>query len=92
MFAKREVPAVKVSTLLPGVLDSIIRCISWPKSQRWGAQHELFSRPVRWIVALFGDEVIEFEYAGLKASRETMGHRFMAPGPFAVADADKRLR
>lgn len=91
VFAKREVPAVKVSTLLPGVLDSIIRCISWPKSQRWGVQHELFSRPVRWIVALFGDEVIEFEYAGLKASRETMGHRFMAPGPFAVADADKLL-
>ena len=91
VFAKREVPAVKVSTLLPGVLDSIIRCISWPKSRRWGAQHELFSRPVRWIVALFGDEVIEFEYAGLKASRETMGHRFMAPGPFAVADADKLL-
>lgn len=91
VFAKREVPAVKVSTLLPGVLDSIIRCISWPKSQRWGAQHELFSRPVRWIVALFGDEVIEFEYAGLKASRETMGHRFMAPAPFAVADADKLL-
>lgn len=91
VFAKREVPAVKVSTLLPGVLDSIIRCISWPKSQRWGAQYELFSRPVRWIVALFGDEVIEFEYAGLKASRETMGHRFMAPGPFAVADADKLL-
>ena len=91
VFAKREVPAVKVATLLPGVLDSIIRCISWPKSQRWGAQHELFSRPVRWIVALFGDEVIEFEYAGLTASRETMGHRFMAPGPFAVADADKLL-
>lgn len=91
VFAKREVPAVKVSTLLPGVLDSIIRCISWPKSQRWGVQHELFSRPVRWIVALFGDEVIEFEYAGLKASDETMGHRFMAPGPFAVADADKLL-
>ena len=91
MFAKREVPAVKVATLLPGVLDSIIRCISWPKSQHWGAQHELFSRPVRWIVALFGDEVIEFEYAGLTASRKTMGHRFMAPGPFAVADADKLL-
>lgn len=91
VFAKREVPAVKVATLLPGVLDSIIRCISWSKSQRWGAQHELFSRPVRWIVALFGDEVIEFEYAGLTASRETMGHRFMAPGPFAVADADKLL-
>ena len=91
VFAKREVPAVKVTTLLPGVLDSIIRCISWPKSQRWGAQHELFSRPVRWIVALFGDEIIEFEYAGLAASCETMGHRFMAPGPFTVADADKLL-
>lgn len=91
VFAKRELPSIEVAILLPGVLESIIRCIAWPKSQRWGSQHELFSRPVRWLVALFGDEVIEFDYAGLQASNQTCGHRFLAPGPFEVPTADALL-
>lgn len=91
VFVKREVPSIKVATLLPEVLESIIHCIAWPKSQRWGSEREYFSRPVRWIVALFGDEVIEFEYAGLTASNRTFGHRFLAPGPFEVTSADGLL-
>lgn len=91
VFVKREVPSIRVATLLPEVLESIIHCIAWPKSQRWGSEREYFSRPVRWIVALFGDEVIEFEYAGLTASNKTFGHRFLAPGPFEVASADGLL-
>ncbi len=91
VFVKREVPSIKVATLLPEVLESIIHCIAWPKSQRWGSEREYFSRPVRWIVALFGDEVIEFEYAGLTASNKTFGHRFLAPGPFEVTSADGLL-
>ena len=91
VFAKREVPSIEVATLLPEVLESIIRSIAWPKSQRWGSEHEYFSRPVRWIVALFGDEVISFEYAGLTAANKTYGHRFLAPGPFEVPSADKLL-
>lgn len=87
VFVKREVPSIEVATLLPEVLESIIHCISWPKSQRWGSEREYFSRPVRWIVALFGNEVIEFEYAGLNASNKTFGHRFLAPGPFEVSSA-----
>lgn len=91
VFAKREVPEVEVATLLPGVLEAIIKCIAWPKSQRWGARHEYFSRPVRWLVALFGADVIEFEYAGLSATNRSYGHRFLAPGPFEVANADALL-
>ncbi|WP_251197826.1 glycine--tRNA ligase subunit beta [Anaerotardibacter muris] len=91
VFAKREVPEVQVATLLPGVLESIIKCIAWPKSQRWGSRHEYFSRPVRWLVALFGDEVIDFEFAGLQAGAQSHGHRFLAPGPFEVANADALL-
>ena len=91
VFAKREVPEVEVATLLPGVLESILKCISWPKSQRWGSRHEYFSRPVRWLVALFGEDVIDFEFAGLKASNRSHGHRFLASGPFEVASADALL-
>lgn len=88
VYARTHTPSVNVASLLSSVLDRIIHGLSWPRSQRWGVQSEYFTRPVRWIVALFGSEVIDFTFAGLVAGRTTYGHRFLAPGPFEVADAD----
>ncbi len=91
VFAQTFTPSVQVATLLPQVFEAIIRGISWPKSQRWGTVQEYFSRPIRWLVALFGDEVIDFSFANLCAGRITYGHRFLAPGPFEVASAGNLL-
>ena len=88
VYARTHTPSVNVASLLSSVLNKIIYGLSWPRSQRWGVQSEYFTRPVRWIVALFGNEVIDFTFAGLVAGRTTYGHRFLAPGPFEVADAD----
>lgn len=88
VYARAHTPSVNVASLLSSVLNKIIHGLSWPRSQRWGVQSEYFTRPVRWIVALFGNEVIDFTFAGLVAGRTTYGHRFLAPGPFEVADAD----
>ena len=88
VYAVRQVPSQDVAALLPEVLRGVIDGISWPKSCRWGTTTEMFSRPVRWLVALLGDTVIPVEYAGLTADRETRGHRFLAPGPHTVASAD----
>lgn len=88
VYARTHTPSVNVASLLSSVLDRIIHGLSWPRSQRWGVQSEYFTRPVRWIVALFGSEVIDFTFAGLVAGRTTYGHRFLAPGPFEVVDAD----
>lgn len=88
VYARTHAPSVNVASLLSSVLNKIIHGLSWPRSQRWGVQSEYFTRPVRWIVALFGNEVIDFTFAGLVAGRTTYGHRFLAPGPFEVADAD----
>jgi glycyl-tRNA synthetase beta chain len=88
VYARTHTPSVNVASLLSSVLNKIIHGLSWPRSQRWGVQSEYFTRPVRWIVALFGNEVIDFTFAGLVAGRTTYGHRFLAPGPFEVADAD----
>lgn len=91
VYARTHTPSVNVASLLSSVLDKIIHGLSWPRSQRWGVQSEYFTRPVRWIVALFGSEVIDFTFAGLVAGRITYGHRFLAPGPFEVADADSLI-
>lgn len=88
VYARTHTPSVNVASLFSSVLNKIIHGLSWPRSQRWGVQSEYFTRPVRWIVALFGNEVIDFTFAGLVAGRTTYGHRFLAPGPFEVADAD----
>ena len=88
VYARTHTRSVNVASLLSSVLNKIIHGLSWPRSQRWGVQSEYFTRPVRWIVALFGNEVIDFTFAGLVAGRTTYGHRFLAPGPFEVADAD----
>lgn len=89
VYAVRSVAAQSVAALLPEVLRGIIDGISWPKSCRWGTTREMFSRPVRWLVALLGDEVIPVQYAGLTAGNTTRGHRFLAPGPHTVPCADE---
>lgn len=88
VYAVRSVEAQNVADLLPEILMGLITGIYWPKTQRWGSRDERFSRPVRWLFAMFGADVIEIEYAGLTSGNTTCGHRFLAPGPFAVASAD----
>ena len=91
VYAVVETPSVQVAELLPGLLQGVIESISWPKAQRWGSRSEVFSRPVRWLCALLGSTVVPVEFAGLTATNETYGHRFLAPGPHVVASADNLI-
>jgi glycyl-tRNA synthetase beta chain len=43
---------------------------------RWAASRTEFVRPVKWVLALFGDEVVECTLLGVKSGRKTRGHRF----------------
>lgn len=88
VYAVKHTPSMKVAQLLPQVLESIVTSISWPKAQRWGSRSEQFSRPVRWLYTVLGDEVVPMGFAGLNAGNITYGHRFLAPGPFTVEHAD----
>ncbi len=91
VFATKSIPSQKTTDLLSAVLRDAISAISWPKSMRWNTYRELFTRPVRWIVALLGDEVIDLSYAGVTSSRQTYGHRVLAPGAHEVASANDLL-
>ena len=91
VYAVKETPSIDVASLLPDLLGNLITSISWPKSQRWGDRREQFSRPVRWLFAMLGDVVVPVEFAGLTAGNTTRGHRFLAPGPHEVANADELI-
>jgi glycyl-tRNA synthetase beta chain len=71
--------------VLPGLLVSVIKGLSFRKSMRWADRPERFVRPLRWLLCLFGDGVLDIEYAGVRAADTTRGHRFLAPDPVRVA-------
>lgn len=92
VYAVKHTPAVSIADMLPALLADVITSIPWPKTQRWGTHHEQFSRPVRWLFAMLGETVVPVQFAGLTASNLTYGHRFLAPGPYEVASADKLVK
>lgn len=75
--------------VLRTALPEVCAAIPFQKSMRWGSLSARFARPVHWIVALLGSEVVPFELAGVQSGRATRGHRFHAPEPFELADASE---
>jgi len=74
-----------VRDLLAESLPTSILGIQWPKTMYWGAKGSpRFIRPIRWIVALLDDKIIDFEIAGVKSGNITRGHRVLGNGQIKV--------
>lgn len=73
-----------VAELLPGLFTDIVNNLSFPKSMRWGDFDMRFVRPIRWIVALFGNQVVPFTLPGVTAGNVTRGHRFLGQAEVQV--------
>ncbi|WP_191555930.1 glycine--tRNA ligase subunit beta [Metabacillus idriensis] len=58
-------------------LREIITGLTFPKNMRWGSQELRFARPIKWMIALYGQEVIPFSITGVQTGKETRGHRFL---------------
>ncbi|WP_050615808.1 glycine--tRNA ligase subunit beta [Bacillus testis] len=58
-------------------LKEIILSLSFPKNMRWGNHDLRFVRPIKWMVALFGKEVIPFSITDVETGKTTRGHRFL---------------
>jgi glycyl-tRNA synthetase beta chain len=76
VFARKHQTGQPTADLLPQLQD-IITGLSFPKNMRWGAYDLRFVRPIRWLIALFGTEIIPMEITGVQAGKETQGHRFL---------------
>ena len=69
-FATVEQPGRATAAILAEAIPAIVRAFPWPKSMRWGpasisTESPRWVRPLHNIVALFGDEVVAFEVAGI---------------------------
>ncbi len=84
LFAEKHEKGKKAKDVLPLLLQDILSSIAFPKSMRWNDTRARFARPLRWLLAIYGPEIIEINFAGVKSSRVSYGHHFMSPQSFAV--------
>ena len=91
-FAVIERPGRPAAAIVAEVLEAAIRNFPWPKAMRWGAGSLRWVRPLHSILCLMvteaGAEVVPLTVEGITAGNTTEGHRFMAPGRFAVTSFD----
>jgi glycyl-tRNA synthetase beta chain len=92
-FTKRT-QGQPTGAILARELPNLILKIQWPKTMVWnGKGTERFIRPIRWLVALLGDEVVAFEIGGVRSGNTTKGHRVLGKGsiPVTIASFSQQL-
>lgn len=78
----------KTSEILQTLLPKIICDLNFPNNMHWGNLDFKFIRPLRWIVALLGNEIIPFELANVQSGRISFGHRVLSSGEFSIDSAE----
>lgn len=92
---KKTVGGRRAVDILSEELPKIVLRVQFPKTMYWTAKNgPRFVRPIRWIVALLGDEVVPFEIAGVRSGNTTCGHRILgAPMiPVTIQNYEQKLR
>jgi len=87
-FAIKRIEGQETLHILPEILPEIIKNISFPKSMKWKGNNLFFARPIRSLLALFGDKVVPVEINGIKADKFIFGHPFLSGKRIEVFKAD----
>ncbi len=92
LFAVIERAGRATADVLAEAIPAIVRAFPWPKSMRWGdasisTESPRWVRPLQGIVAIFGDDLVPCEVAGITSGTATLGHRFHHPGVITIGGA-----
>lgn len=85
VFALKSKIGQPTIDILSQIFPKIIMSMQFPKSMRWEEKSLRFIRPIRWILALYGKEIIRFNLGGLKSENITYGHRLLAPKKIKIS-------
>ncbi|OCA92522.1 glycine--tRNA ligase subunit beta [Pseudobacillus wudalianchiensis] len=77
--------------LLPKLRDIVVN-LHFGKNMRWANNDLRYIRPIKWIVALFGSDVIPFEITNVVTDRITKGHRFLGDTITITAPAEYEVQ
>jgi glycyl-tRNA synthetase beta chain len=86
LVAVREEKGKPVTGILGSIMEESIKKTEIPRAMKWNSGDFRFIRPIRWVVALFGEKVIKMEIGGVKSGRYSYGHRVLSPERFSVSD------
>ncbi|MEA1935345.1 MAG: glycine--tRNA ligase subunit beta, partial [Thermodesulfobacteriota bacterium] len=90
--ARKKITGKETKSILPDLLVKFITSIPFQKSMRWSNLELRFARPIHWILAIFGGEIIPFKIENISSSNMSRGHRFMSSQPFEVKSFDEYLK
>ncbi len=91
--SKKEI-GLPTQELLQSFIPEWIEALRFPKTMQWEnvdnatQARPRFARPIRWIVALLGEKIIDCSYGAAQAGRQTYGHRSLYPDPITLDSAD----
>ena len=91
----RKVEGRRTIDILAEALPGVVLGVYFPKTMYWTAKNgPRFIRPIRWLVALLGEETVPFQIAGVHSGNLTSGHRRLGAREIVVtvADYEQRLR
>jgi len=89
IYIKRRTKGKDTLNVLPSLFIELVNSLHFPRAMRWGEGSFYFGRPIRSILALFGEEVVQFEIAGVTSDRKTHGHRYLSPSSFSIESPEK---
>ncbi len=90
LFAVKKEEGRESIEVLKEILSSLIKKLSFKKSMRWQGKLR-FIRPIRWLIALYDNQLIPFELDGLKSGMVSRGHRFLSQGEIEINNPNSYL-
>ncbi|MBK8051252.1 MAG: glycine--tRNA ligase subunit beta [Anaerolineales bacterium] len=93
VYAVKRVAGQPAAAVLPQFCLDLLNGLRWGKTMRWNSSGLGYPRPLRWIVALYGSEVVPFTWANVASGRTSRGPRFadavakLPPGGFTTFEA-----
>ena len=79
-------------TLLKTILPEVILSTPFPKTMKWAELNITFARPIHYIVALLGNQVVPFEMGDTKSGRNSFGHYFMHPKKMKIDSPENYVK
>ena len=86
LFALIERKGISTNIILENIIPEILGKFYWKKSMKWGRGNIKWVRPIRSIISIFDNEIINFNFGHIKSSNLTIGHRTMSEGEFSVSN------
>ena len=97
VYAVTSLQGEQTSAVLPQLIEDLLEGMQWGRTMRWNRSNKSYPRPLRWIVALYGPEVVPVSWAHVTGGRVSRGPRFrdararLPAGEFttfSISDAD----